>query len=142
MQIVQRHKGILRRLDADLECLLGVEAIGRGAHSDAQRRGVSETSNMVLIHAEALRSRVFPCFGCGQWPRCGLCVKSLEESFSKAFLILALSAWTLPPVFGEGSVGRGISLAGEWRLRLDPDDAGIAGQWFKNTSGFPDRIRG
>ncbi|MFO8012058.1 MAG: glycoside hydrolase [Phycisphaerae bacterium] len=31
------------------------------------------------------------------------------------------------------------SLAGEWRFRLDPDDAGVRDEWFKDD--LPDRIR-
>ena len=34
----------------------------------------------------------------------------------------------------------GISLAGEWRIRLDPDDAGIGDKWFHVADGFVDRI--
>jgi len=63
------------------------------------------------------------------------------ESLSKPFLILVLSAWILPFALGAEAMGRSTSLAGEWRLRLDPDDAGIAAEWFKSTSGFSDRIQ-
>ncbi len=60
---------------------------------------------------------------------------------SKMFLLWALAAWTLPPLLGAGSAAPSTSIAGEWRLRLDPDDAGIAAEWFKSTSGFSDRIQ-
>jgi hypothetical protein len=32
------------------------------------------------------------------------------------------------------------SVAGEWRVRLDPTDEGIAGKWFHAGDGFADRI--
>ena len=33
------------------------------------------------------------------------------------------------------------SLDGEWRFRLDPDDAGVRDQWFRAAAHLPDRIR-
>ena len=60
---------------------------------------------------------------------------------SRVLLIWALAAWTLPPLFGAAPETRSISIAGDWHLRLDPDDAGIAAKWFKGTSGFSDRIQ-
>jgi hypothetical protein len=60
---------------------------------------------------------------------------------SKVLLILVLAILPLPVVFGACSPERSISLAGEWRLRLDPSDAGIAGEWFKNPNGYANRIQ-
>ncbi len=60
---------------------------------------------------------------------------------SKVLLLCALTACTLSPLFGATPETRGISIAGEWGLRLDPDDAGISAGWFKSTSGFSDRIQ-
>ena len=33
-----------------------------------------------------------------------------------------------------------VSIAGEWRVRLDPADAGIGKKWFQSSAGFADRI--
>jgi hypothetical protein len=60
---------------------------------------------------------------------------------SRVLLIWALAAWTLPPLFGAAPETRSISIGGDWHLRLDPDDAGIAAEWLKSTSGFSDRIQ-
>jgi hypothetical protein len=60
---------------------------------------------------------------------------------SKGLLFWALVAFALPPLFGAAPETRSSSIAGEWHLRLDPDDAGIAAQWFKGASGFSDRIQ-
>ena len=58
---------------------------------------------------------------------------------SKVLLFWALA--TLPPLFGAAPQTRSISIAGEWHLRLDPDNAGTAAEWFKSTNGFSDRIQ-
>ena len=60
---------------------------------------------------------------------------------SKVLLIWALAASALPPLFGAVPQMRSISIAGEWGLRLDPDDAGIAAGWFRNSSDSSDRIQ-
>ena len=60
---------------------------------------------------------------------------------SKGLLIWALAVWTLPPLFGAAPETRSISIVGEWHLRLDPDDAGIAAGWFKGISDSSDRIQ-
>jgi hypothetical protein len=60
---------------------------------------------------------------------------------SKVLLIWALAAFALSPLLGAAPEARSSSIAGEWHLRLDPEDAGIAAQWFKGTSSFSDRIQ-
>lgn len=60
---------------------------------------------------------------------------------SKVLLIWALAAFALPPLFGAAPETRSASIAGEWQLRLDPGDAGIAAEWFKGSNGFTDRIQ-
>jgi hypothetical protein len=40
----------------------------------------------------------------------------------------------------EPASAASIPLAGEWRLRLDPADAGIGEHWFHSADGFADRI--
>ncbi len=32
------------------------------------------------------------------------------------------------------------SLGGPWRFRLDPDDAGVAAEWFRHPDAIADRI--
>ena len=59
---------------------------------------------------------------------------------SKGLTCLAFVAWTLPCVFAAGPGSRIITLAGEWRLRLDPGDAGIAGEWFQSAGQWSDLI--
>ena len=66
---------------------------------------------------------------------------SEEEYMSRVLLFWALVACALPPVFGATPETRSASIAGKWQLRLDPNDAGIAAEWFKGTSGFSDRIQ-
>ena len=44
-------------------------------------------------------------------------------------------------MFSARSPARSTSVAGEWRLRLDPNDAGIAEEWFNEADLFPDIIR-
>ena len=44
-------------------------------------------------------------------------------------------------VVRRGTSGPSISLAGEWRLRLDPNDAGMREEWFKKADLFPDIIQ-
>lgn len=59
---------------------------------------------------------------------------------SRVLTFLALAAWILPCLFAAGPGERSITLAGEWHLRLDPDDSGIAGEWYRKTDQFSDRI--
>jgi Glycosyl hydrolases family 2, sugar binding domain/Glycosyl hydrolases family 2 len=59
----------------------------------------------------------------------------------KEFLIVVWAAWTVAPLSAFGPGPRSISIAGEWRLRLDPDDGGLIGEWFKSPNGFADHIR-
>src|ERR1035438_3911713 len=66
---------------------------------------------------------------------------SQGEYMSKVLLFWALAAFALPPLLGATPETRSISIAGEWHLRMDPDDAGIAAGWFKTTSGSSDRIQ-
>jgi hypothetical protein len=58
---------------------------------------------------------------------------------SRVLLFCALAAWTLPVLFGAAPETRSTSIAGEWHLRLDPDDSGISAGWFKSPSGSTDR---
>ena len=60
---------------------------------------------------------------------------------SKALLSLPLLMVVCCVPAQSGPSERVISLAGEWRLRLDPADAGIDGQWFKQGPQFGDRIQ-
>lgn len=60
---------------------------------------------------------------------------------SKVFMVWGLAAWILLPLFGSAPETRSISIAGEWHLRLDPGDVGIAAEWFKGPSGSSDRIQ-
>ena len=59
---------------------------------------------------------------------------------SKVSLLCLLAVGAVSPLFGAGPVARLISIAGEWRLRLDPSDAGMVGEWFKKPDQFPDLI--
>ena len=58
----------------------------------------------------------------------------------KLLLICFLIVGTIVPVFGAEPAGRTISIAGDWRVRLDPNDAGMAEEWFKNPSQSSERI--
>jgi len=49
-------------------------------------------------------------------------------------------ALTVPVVFSVEPATRSRSIAGEWRLRLDPSDAGVADEWFNKADTFPDII--
>jgi hypothetical protein len=60
---------------------------------------------------------------------------------SKVLLFCVMAAWTVPLMFSAEPATRSISIAGEWRLRLDPNDAGIAEEWFNKADLFPDIIR-
>jgi glycosyl hydrolase family 2 len=59
---------------------------------------------------------------------------------SKALLFCVMVAWTVPFMFSAEPAARSISVAGEWRLRLDPNDAGLREDWFKKADAFPDII--
>jgi len=59
---------------------------------------------------------------------------------SKVLLLCVVVAWTVPLMFSAEPAARSISVAGEWRLRLDPNDAGIADEWFNKSDLFPDII--
>jgi hypothetical protein len=60
---------------------------------------------------------------------------------SKLLLPWALVAFALPSIFCAAQETRSVSVAGEWRLRLDPSDAGIAAEWAKSASSSSDRIQ-
>ena len=60
---------------------------------------------------------------------------------SKGLLSWALAAFMLPSLLVAAPETRSISVAGEWRLRLDPADAGVAADWFKSANGSFDRIQ-
>jgi len=60
---------------------------------------------------------------------------------SKVLLFCALALLTRPPLLVAAPETRSVSIAGEWRLRLDPADAGIAAEWFKTASSASDRIQ-
>lgn len=67
--------------------------------------------------------------------------KPMRSRMSRVLLFCALAAGTIPALFGAAPEPRNISIAGEWRLRLDPDDAGMATNWFKSGSSSFDRIQ-
>lgn len=52
----------------------------------------------------------------------------------------AASASALTPIQAGTSGVLSQSIAGQWRLRLDPDDAGLAGKWFQGSQGFHGQI--
>jgi len=60
---------------------------------------------------------------------------------SRALLVWAMAVCTLPALLFAAPETRSISVAGEWRLRLDPADAGVAAEWFKTASASNDRIQ-
>jgi hypothetical protein len=60
---------------------------------------------------------------------------------SKGLLIWLLAASMLPPLLAAPPETRSISIAGQWRLRLDPADAGIAAEWFDTANDSSDRIQ-
>jgi hypothetical protein len=68
-------------------------------------------------------------------------LRRIEEITLKVFLLWGLATWTLAPLFGVEPAPRTISVAGEWRLRLDPNDAGMSEDWFKNPLQSSDRMR-
>jgi len=56
-------------------------------------------------------------------------------------MFCALAALALPPLFCASPETRSISIAGEWQLRLDANDAGIAADWFKGKIDTSDHIQ-
>lgn len=53
-------------------------------------------------------------------------------------ILLSLVCLFAPVAWPGAAAGRQVSLAGEWRFRLDPQDEGIAAQWY--LSDLPERI--
>lgn len=60
---------------------------------------------------------------------------------SRMLLFWVLAASMLVSVPGAAQEARKISVAGEWRLRLDAADAGISQGWFKSPDTGSDRIQ-
>src|SRR5215469_7601251 len=62
---------------------------------------------------------------------------------ARPIMPFAKIVWVALVAFGLatqiGLAGVSMSLAGEWRFKLDPDDGGLSGHWFENK--LPDKIQ-
>ena len=57
----------------------------------------------------------------------------------RCFILLSVALWlvSLPTSTAQGN----LSLAGEWQLRVDPDDKGLREDWYKPSYAFTDTVK-
>src|SRR5512137_1293631 len=65
----------------------------------------------------------------------------MANAFVKAVFIAAILVATGLSSRGASQAGASMSLAGEWKLRLDPQDEGIRAGWAGRPMVSEDRIR-